>query len=190
MSNPNFSMNSDNQNFILKGFNSIFIGFYMIVGAFLMHSSIEGFIAENNPMGMLSIEIIETICFFIIILVLVFSMLAIFFSSRRMCRKNGIHLWNDVTKKYFLLFFLMAVGGLFLLLFVKNIEVNYITPLFLGLLGLILAVQNTQRKKQLYFLTVIYLLLAVIVFIIPTYWYSSIFIVGGSFFVYGISVRK
>ena len=48
------------QNFILKGFNSIQIGLYILLASYVINDSILGFVAEENPMGMLSVEIIET----------------------------------------------------------------------------------------------------------------------------------
>ena len=67
------------QNFILKGFNSIQIGLYMLMGVYVINAAILGFIADSNPLGMLSIEIIESICMFMVVLVGFFSMFAVFF---------------------------------------------------------------------------------------------------------------
>tara|TARA_R110000787_G_C13437560_1_gene446077 strand:+ start:3333 stop:3905 length:573 start_codon:yes stop_codon:yes gene_type:complete len=187
--NKNLQENST-QNFILKGFNSVQIGVYILLGAYLINSSLQGFIAEENPMGMMSIQIIETICFFIIFLVLVFSAVAIFFSSRRSARKANIKVWNKVSKQHFLKFLLIGLPGIFFLTILKNIGINYLTPFFLFYLGFVLAMLNSKKKKQYYLLAAISVLLAVIVYIIPTYWYSSLLIIGGSFFVYGIIVRK
>ena len=50
----NFSLN-----FVLRSFNSVQIGLYLLLGAYLLKSSLQNFIADENPMGMLSIEIIE-----------------------------------------------------------------------------------------------------------------------------------
>ena len=62
-SNKNLTTNTA-QNFILKGFNSIQIGLYMLLGVYVINAAILGFIADSNPLGMLSIEIIESICMF------------------------------------------------------------------------------------------------------------------------------
>ena len=89
------------QNFILKGFNSIQIGLYMLMGVYVINAAILGFIADSNPLGMLSIEIIESICMFMVVLVGFFSMFAVFFSSRRAARKAGVAVWNAASKKQF-----------------------------------------------------------------------------------------
>ena len=86
------------QNFILKGFNSIQIGLYILLASYVINASILGFVAEENPMGMLSVEIIESICLFMIVLVGFFSMLAVFFSSRRASRKAGEMVWNAASR--------------------------------------------------------------------------------------------
>ena len=78
-SSKNLTTNNT-QNFILKGFNSIQIGLYMLLGVYVINASILGFIADSNPLGMLSIEIIESICMFMVVLVVFFSMFAVFFS--------------------------------------------------------------------------------------------------------------
>ncbi len=178
------------QNFILKGFNSIQIGLYILMGIYVINASILGFIADSNPLGMLSIEIIESICMFMVVLVVFFSMFAVFFSSRRAARKAGVAVWNAASKKQFGLYTIAVILGGFLLSLAKNAEVNYATPFFLGYLGLLMALFNSQRKKAYDLLVAICLLLALVVFIIPTYWYSSLLILGGSFFVYGIANRK
>lgn len=178
------------QNFILKGFNSIQIGLYIILGAYAIEATILGFIGEENPLGMLSIEIIESICMFLILLVVFFSMFAVFFSSRRAARKSGMAVWNTASKKQVGLYVFAMVLGLFLLSLAKNMAVNYATPFFLGYLGLFMALVNSERKKIYDLLVVVSFLLAVVVFVIPTYWYSSLLILGASFFVYGIANRK
>ena len=66
------------QNFILKGFNSIQIGLYILLASYVINDSILGFVAEENPMGMLSVEIIETICLFMIVLLASFLCLLCF----------------------------------------------------------------------------------------------------------------
>ena len=178
------------QNFILKGFNSIQIGLYMLLGVYVINAAILGFIADSNPLGMLSIEIIESICMFMVVLVSFFSMFAVFFSSRRAARKAGVAVWNAASKKQFGLYALAVILGMFLLSLAKNTAVNYATPFFLGYVGLLMALFNAQRKKAYDLLVALCLVLAVVVVVIPTYWYSSVLILGGSFFVYGITNRK
>ena len=77
-SSKNLTTNNT-QNFILKGFNSIQIGLYMLLGVYVINAAILGFIADSNPLGMLSIEIIESICMFMLVLVGILFYVCCFF---------------------------------------------------------------------------------------------------------------
>ena len=77
------------QNFILKGFNSIQIGLYMLMGVYVINAAILGFIADSNPLGMLSIEIIESICMFMVVLVGFFLCLLFFSRVEERLEKQG-----------------------------------------------------------------------------------------------------
>lgn len=182
----NFSLN-----FVLRSFNSIQIGGYILLAAFLLKSSLLGFIADENPMGMLSIEIIEILQIGIVVLVALFSSLALFFSARRQARKFQFKLWNKKTKRYFWYYFLGLFIGIVVLNFITNSgNINFLIPVFLVYYGALLVVLNPKRKKVLYLISAICLLLSFIVFIIPTYWYSSLLILGTSHVVYGLVNRQ
>lgn len=188
--NRNLKHNSS-QNFILKGLNSIQVGIYILLGSYLLKSSLQNFLSDSNPMMMMSIEIIEVICIAIVVFVLVFSSLAIFFSSRRNTRKFGFKVWNEKSKRHFQTFLLFMLPGLFLLMMIKSQGyIAYITPFFLIYLGGAMTLFNQKKKKEYYLLVTISVLLGVLVFLIPTYWYSALLILGASFLVYGITVRK
>lgn len=182
---------SENQNFILRGSNSIQIGIYIIITAFVINTLLNGFINDNSFVGMLSIQIIEVFGLVFSFLTILLSALAILFSNRRYLRKQGIQLWNKESKKiatsYFLFFIPMITFGTLLL---KNGLIKYIPILVLISIGTFLTSFNTEKKKERYLISGICLLLAVITFMIPTYWYASLMILGGSFFVYGVMVRN
>ena len=61
-------------NFSLKGFTSILIGLYFFIAGSLINSIVEGFLIDDNPMGMLSPQIVE-----IAILALLFFCVSIFY---------------------------------------------------------------------------------------------------------------
>ena len=190
MANKRNLLENNSQNFILKGFSSIQISLYILLGAYLINALLESFLSDVSPLGMMSIQIIESICFLFIILVFILSMLAVFFSSRRTTRKENIKVWNKVSKQHFLNFLMIVLPGIFFLSLIKNLGINYLTPFFLLYLGFVLAILNSKKKKNYYLLAAIPILLSVVVYIIPTYWYSSLLIVGGSFFVFGLINRK
>jgi len=188
--NRNLKHNSS-QNFILKGLNSVQVGLYILLGSYLLKSSLQNFLSDDNPMMMMSIEIIEIICLIIGVFVLLFSSLAIFFSSRRNTRKFGFKVWNEKSKRHFWVFFLMMLPSLFFLIIIKSQGyIAYITPFFLIYLGGAMALFNQKKKKEYYLIAIISVLLGTLVFLIPTYWYSALLILGASFLVYGIMVRK
>lgn len=181
---------NNSQNFILKGFNSIQIGLYFMLGAYIVNALLLSFLSDTSPLGMMSIQIVESISFFVIIFITLLSMLAVFFSSRRLARKSSIKVWNKVSKQHFINFLLLVLPGVFFVTLIKNLGINYITPFFLIFLGFVLIILNSKKKTNYYLLATIPILLSVIVYIIPTYWFSSLLIVGGSFFVFGLINRN
>lgn len=182
----NFSLN-----FVLRSFNSVQVGLYFLLGAYLLKSSLQNFIADENPMGMLSIEIIEILQIAIVVLVALFSSFALFFSAKRQARKFQYKLWNGKTKRYFWTFLIAIIVGLFVLNLITNSgNIILLTPAFLVYYGIFLVILNSKKKKNLYLISGISFLLAPLVYIIPTYWYSAILIIGASHIVYGLINRK
>ncbi len=178
-------------NFVLRSFNSVQIGIYFLLGGYLLKSSLQNFIAEENLMGMMSIEIIEVLAISIVVLMVVFSSLALFFSGKRQARKHQYKLWSKKTKKYFRVYLILIIGGIILLKFIANTgNISILVPLFLAYYSVSLAILNSKRIKNLYLISGVGLLLSLIVYIIPTYWYSSLLILGTSHIVYGLIHRK
>ena len=178
-------------NFVLKGFNSIQIGIYFLIFGYVTKAFFEGFLSDSSLLGMMSIEIIEMIVSILAVLFAVFSYFALFFSSRRSSRKKEIQLWNPVTKATFSVTFLLSAIVLFALsyLYQQGFFLD-ITAVFLLLYGVYLLLYNFRKKTEMYLIGIICLSLAVVCFVIPTYWYSSLLIVGISHVVYGIAVRN
>ena len=74
-------------NFSLKGFTSILIGLYFFIAGSLINSIVEGFLIDDNPMGMLSPQIVEIAILALLFFVFLFSTLALFFGGRRTAKK-------------------------------------------------------------------------------------------------------
>ncbi len=183
--------NNDTQNFILKGSNSIQIGIYLLLFVFILKSLLDGFLSDVSMLGMMSIEIIESVGFSLIVLLILLSATALFFSSRRTMRKAGFKLWNKISRKQFIIYFVASFALLFGLSFLKSLGFsNFLGPLFLLSFGIILLISNAKRKKTHLLLSGISAILAVLVFLIPSYWYSAILILGAALIVYGIMIRK
>ena len=188
--NRNLVENSS-QNFILRGLNSIQIGLYILLSAFLIKSFLEGFLSDVSPLGMMSIQIIEGIGLFLVIFLVLLSALAIFFSNRRQARRNNFKVWNKASKRNLGLYLLLSFLGIMILYVLNSNGVtSFLAPAYLIYFAIILFFLNIKKKKPYYLLSIISFVLGILVFFIPSYWYSAILITGASFLVYGISVRK
>jgi hypothetical protein len=177
-------------NFSLQGYASIQIGLYFLITAFAIKNILAGFLVDDHLLGMMSAEIIEVLISIITFLMFLFSSFALFFKGKRKAKKLQYNLWNTKTKinfwKYLVSFFLMFL----LLIFLKNQGlIDYLTPTFLILYGLLLLLLKTENSKNLFILTGICALLAILCFIIPTYWYSSIYILGVAHITYGVVLK-
>ncbi len=177
-------------NFSLKGNASIQIGIYFLIAAFLIKSILEGFLVDDNPLGMLSAEIVEILIIAIIFLTFLLSGLGLYFKGRRNAKKFQYTLWNAKTKKNFWLLTLSFIGIFIVLILLMNLgHINSITPTFLLLYGLLTFLNKNKKRKGLLALTGICILLGVVCMLIPNYWYSSLFILGIAHITYGFVVR-
>lgn len=182
---------NNSQNFILKGLNSVQIGLYFLLGAYILKSSLQGFISDGSLMGMMSIQIIEVLGLSVLLLVFLFSTLAVFYSSRRNSRRSGFKVWNANSKKHFWFYLILIILGIILLSILNGLGYTvFLAPAFLLYLGLILAFLNKKKQQPYYLLASISAFLSLLVFMIPSYWYSALLIVGVGFLAYGIVVRK
>ena len=176
--------------FALKGFTAIQIGMYFLLAAYLIKNILDGFLIDDNPMGMMSAQIIEITIISILIFVFLFSSLALFFSAKRRSKKLELSLWNPVSK-YNLWRYLGSFLILFLLLYFSMNQgfIDLLSPIFMFFYALILFLINQKSNKYLQIISGICALLAVICFLIPSYWYASILILGIAHITFGIVVK-
>lgn len=177
-------------NFSLKGFIAIQIGMYFLLAAYLIKNILDGFLIDDNPMGMMSAQIIEIAIISILIFLFLFSSLALFFSAKRRSKKLGLSLWNPASKNS-LWRYLGSFLMLFLLLYFLMNQgfIDLLSPFFMLFYGLILFLINQKSNKKLRIISGICALLTVICFLIPSYWYASIFILGIAHITFGIVVK-
>lgn len=183
--------NNSSINFILKGLTSILIGVYLMIGAYLGNEILTGFLIDNHPMGFMSPQIIEILIFLIIFFVFLFSSLAFLFAGRRKAKKNNYKLWNSETKKTFWKY-IIAITFIFLTLYFLT-EFGFIaiiTPIFLVLYSLLILFFTDSKNKNSLYLALIAMLLGVICFLISTYWYAALTILGIGHITYGIVVKE
>lgn len=177
-------------NFILKGFTSILAGIYMIVGVYLMQSILSGFLIENNPLGMLSAEIIELLFVGILFFVVMGASLALIFGGRRDAKKFQYKLWNRKTKKIAFQYLLLVAMVFFTLIILMNVgQIDALTPTFLLLYALFLFRLKNKNRAQLLLLSGLALLLAICCFFIPSYWASTLYVLGIGHIAYGVIIR-
>jgi magnesium-transporting ATPase (P-type) len=177
-------------NFSLKGIASIQIGIYFMVAAYLIKNILDGFLVDDNTMGMLSAEIIEVLLISITIFTFIFSSFALYFKGRRASNIFQNKLWNAKTKTAFWIYvfsFLVMLAVSIVLMRMGYID--YITPVFLILYAILLLIFKNKERKNLLVISSICLLLAVVCFLIPTYWHSSLFILGIAHVTYGVAVK-
>ena len=177
-------------NFSLKGFTSILIGLYFFIAGSLINSIVEGFLIDDNPMGMLSPQIVEIAILALLFFVFLFSTLALFFGGRRTAKKFDYKLWNTETKIAFrnYIFKIIVIFSVLIILMTLGF-INYLTPVFLILYGGLLALSMNKQRKNLLVLSGLSIFLAVICLLIPSYWYASLSIIGIAHIAYGNAFR-
>ena len=67
--------------------------------------------------------------------------------------------------------------------------IDYLTPIFLFLYAVLLFLFKDKERKNLLILSGLSLLLAVMCMLIPTYWYSSLSILGIAHIAYGVVIK-
>ncbi|MGJ8743572.1 hypothetical protein [Polaribacter sp.] len=174
-------------NFSLKGFTSILIGAYFFISSYLIKTILDGFLIDDNPLGMLSAEIIELLIIATTLLLFIFSSLALYFSGKRNAKKLEHKLWNDTSKTAFRKYLLsFLITFIVLIILWKQGFIDYITPIFLISYGALLLLFRNKERKNLLVVAGLSLLLAVMCFLIPTYWYSSLTILAIAHVTYGV----
>jgi hypothetical protein len=181
---------NSSRNFVLKGFTSILIGIYLMIGAYLGNEILTGFLIDNHPMAFMSPQIIEILIFLITFFVFLFSSLAFLFAGRRKAKKNKYKLWNSETKKLFWKYIFALTFTLLTLYFLTKLGfIETITPVFLVLYSLFILFFRDSKNKNSLLLVLIAMLLGVICFLIPMYWHASLTILGISHITYGVVVK-
>jgi len=173
-------------NFSLQGFTSILIGGYFLMGAYAIDYILSEFLVDDSPMMLLSPQIIEILIIFIVFLVFLFSSLALYFSGKRKAKKEHYKLWNNNTKKVFWQYLGIVLAIFFTLFFLNTLNlVEYLTPVFLFLYGFLILFFKKLNNKNNYLLLGISFLFGLTSLIIPSYWNSSILILGVAHIIYG-----
>lgn len=177
-------------NFSLKGIASIQIGIYFMIAAYLIKYTLDGFLVDNNTISALSTENIKILIISITVVTFILSSFALYFKGKRASKVFQHQIWNAKTKTAFwiYLFTFAVILSVSILLSHKGF-IDYITPIFLITYASLLLIFKNKERKDLLIICGICSLLAVICFLIPTYWYSSLFILGVAHITYGIVIK-
>ena len=174
-------------NFSIKGITSILIGAYLFITGYV----IEALLNNTTPLETLSPKTIENLIILIAVAFVLLSTLTLFFIGKKNVEKLKLQLFNGKTKaavkKYSI-----VIGITFISLFVlMNLELtNYLAPTFLVFYGTLLFLFKHKERKNLLVLSGLSLLLAIMCFLIPTYWSSSLSILGIAHVAYGVVVKE
>ena len=116
--------------------------------------------------------------------------MALFFGGKRTAKKFEYKLWNTETKIASRNYVLKFTVIFLVLTTLMNLGfIDYLTPVFLILYGALLALSMNKQRKNLLVLSGVSILLAVICFLIPSYWHASLSIIGIAHITYGVAVR-
>ncbi len=178
-------------NFKLRSTASFFIGTYFILGIVLIKTIIAGFIAVDSPFSFLTVNFLELCIFIITFLVFLFSILALFFGSRRNTRKIGNKVWNQNSKKmmWLLAILLIVLYGIeFYLLRIG--EEAFIIPTFIMGYGILLFLLNFSKTIPIYLFSMACFLIGFVPLFIDGFEFYSLIALGVSHYVYGLSTFK
>ena len=174
-------------NFSLKGITSILIGAYLFIAGYV----IEALLNNATPLETLSPKTIENLIMLIAFTFVLLSTLTLFFIGKKNAEKLNTQLWNDKTKAAVQKYIIVIVVAFITLIVLINIAfINYLTPTFLIYYGILIFLFKNNERKNLLILSGVSLLLAVMCFLIPTYWYSSLSILGIAHVAYGVVVKN
>lgn len=176
-------------NFSLKGFTSIQIGIYILIAAYAIKSILDGFLDKHfsdfsfKENSVILITALVSLAF-------LFSSSALFYNGKRTAKKQQVQLWNEASKsnlyKYTSSFLILFLTLYFLS---KQGHTAYLTPIFLVIYATILFLFKQKEGRELLIMSGVCILFAIICFLIPSYWYSSLFILGVAHITYGVVVK-
>jgi hypothetical protein len=166
-----------------------FIGVYIILGALLIKTIINGFSTDSSPFGFLTVNFLEYFITIITLLVFLFSLLALFFGNRRYQRKIGFKIWNTNSFKSFeMLLFLIVINYLVAFSLLRSGLENYIIPSFLIGYGVVLSILNFSKTASLYYFSVSSFCLGILALFLG-FGIDFLFILGCFHIIYGIKKR-
>lgn len=178
-------------NFKLKGVSSVLIGIYILISSVLIKLTLTAFVTDDSPVGFLSIENLGALIGFITFLAYVFSLLALFFGSRKAARKINYKVWSNPSKKSLRQIVILFIFGYIIMYsLLNNGYYNFIVPTFLICYGLLLSLLNYSKYTSLYVFTLVSILIGIFALFFPEYWLQSLMFLGLTHIAFGILVKN
>lgn len=178
-------------NFKLRKRSSLFIGTYIILGSFFIKYTLSEFITDSSPFGFLTVNYLEDFIFLISIVFVILSILSLFYSNRKYCRKIGNKIWNSKSKKMMWLFFviiLLLYLSLFTLL--RNGLENFMIPTFIIGYGIAIILLNFSKTIHLYYFVIATILIGFIPLFISNTNFTSLYMLGITHYLYAYFYKK
>ncbi len=180
---------SKNYHFGVSGFTSIQIGIYLLLAAYLIKSSLDGYLIDSYTANQLSQDQIELFVQILIAATFIFSVLTLYVKGLSNARKIGSPLWNERNKKSALLFVLFFIGLLSVLYVLQAQGLTiYVAPTFL--IGFAIhSILQRHTPKEVLLIPGLCILLAFVCILIPGYWYASTLLLGVAYITKGINKK-
>jgi hypothetical protein len=182
---------TNSNNFVLKDLTSILTGGYILAGTYAIKYVLDTFLVDDTTLETVSFKAIQLLILLLSLLVLIAASLTIYFKAKKTSKKLDNMLWNVNTKTVFKKFSIGVLVIIFTLFFlVKLAFFNYLAPVFLLFYGVLLFFLKNKNRKDFLILSFLSIVLGVLCFLIPTYWYSSLSILGIAHITYGVVVKN
>ena len=176
-------------NFRVNGIVSISIGLYFLAAAYLIKSSLDGYVLDGYSSGKLSEASIPLFIGMMTVLTLLFSGFTIYFFARHRSRIQKQALWNSPTQQAALRYGMaLVIIGIVLFTLKAYGSNEFLVPAFLIGFALHSLWQTGLRKEQL-LIPGLCVLLTAVCLVIPSYWYPSLLMLGVAYITRGIAYK-
>ncbi|TXD53338.1 MULTISPECIES: hypothetical protein [unclassified Polaribacter] len=177
--------------FILKGVTSMLIGGYIFIAAYALKTILDTFLVSDPTLETLSYKSVQLLAASIILTLLILSAFTLYSSGKKISEKLKENLWTLQTKAIVKNFVIgMLVISLSLIVLVQFDFFSFLTPIFLLFYGILLFFLKNKKRKDFLMLSGLSVLLGLLCFLIPSYWYSSLTILGIAHITYGVVVKE
>lgn len=159
-------MNKSSRFISLSGLSGILAGIYALIGA-----AVANYIVTNSTRGYLILDgIIFKICAAILLSVAALSIITGIYLTTRKAKKNGEKIWDSSSKRLIINFLIpLVVGGLYILIILKQERYDHTAALMLIFYGLALVNASKYSIGDIRYLGITQIILGLMCAIMPSY---------------------